>query len=110
MSVERRERIRTLNDQLRQTHVGGRILMSQGVMSMGPEGVVGAMLAIAKANDFNEDNDPYGEHDFGAVTVSGQRIFWKIDYYNQSLTSQAVDPSYAKDCVRVLTVMLAEEY
>ena len=29
-------RIRTLNDQLRQTHVGGRILMSRGVMAMGP--------------------------------------------------------------------------
>lgn len=110
MSVERRERIRTLNDQLRQTHVGGRILMSRGVMAMGPEGVVGVMLAIAKANDFNEDNDPYGEHDFGAATVSGHRVFWKIDYYDQSLSSQAVDPSDVEGCVRVLTVMLAEEY
>jgi len=110
MSVERRERIRTLNDRLRRTHVGGRILMTQGVMSMGPEGVVRTMLAIAKADDFNEDNDPYGEHDFGAVTVSGQRVFWKIDYYDQSLSSQAVDPTDAKECVRVLTIMLAEEY
>lgn len=110
MSVERRERIRTLNDQLRQRQVGGRILMTQGVMSMGPEGVVGVMLAIAKADDFNEDNDPYGEHDFGAVSVSGRRIFWKIDYYDPSLSSQAVDPSDANACVRVLTIMLAEEY
>ena len=84
--------------------------MTQGVMSMGPEGVVGVMLAVAKANDFNEANDPYGEHDFGAVTVSGQRVFWKIDYYDQSLSSQAVDPSDANECVRVLTIMLAEEY
>lgn len=44
MSVERRERISALNDQLRQRHVGGRILFTQGVMAMGPEGVVGAML------------------------------------------------------------------
>ena len=110
MSVERRERICMLNDQLRQTHVGGRILMTQGVMSMGPEGVVGVMLAIAKVTEFNEDNDPYGEHDFGAVSVSGRRIFWKIDYYDESLASHAVDPSDADKCVRVMTVMLAEEY
>lgn len=110
MSVERRERIRTLNDQLRQHHVGGRILFTQGVMSMGPEGVVGVMLAIARADDFNELNDPYGEHDFGVVSVSGQRVVWKIDYYDQSLASQAADPSDAKECLRVLTVMLAEEY
>ena len=110
MSVERRERIRTLNDQLRQTHVGGRILMTQGVMSMGPEGVVGAMLAIAKANDFNEDNDPYGEHDFGAVTVSGHRIFWKIDYYDRTLTAGSPDPADESVTTRVLTIMLASEY
>jgi hypothetical protein len=28
-----------------------------------------------------EDNDPHGEHDFGAFEHEGQRIFWKIDYY-----------------------------
>jgi hypothetical protein len=34
--------------------------------------------------DFTEDNDPYGEHDFGSFTVSGVKIFWKIDYYDES--------------------------
>ena len=110
MSAEKRERIRTLNDQLRRSHVGGRILLTQGVIAMGPENTVAVLLAIKLANDFNEANDPYGEHDFGSVVVSGQRIFWKIDYYDQGLQSHAVDPSDAKSCVRVLTIMLAEEY
>lgn len=110
MSVERRERIRALNDQLRQRHVGGRILISQGVMATGPEGVVGALLAISRANDFNEANDPYGEHDFGAVIVSGRRIFWKIDYYDHDLQSRAANPADPDRCVRVMMVMLAEEY
>lgn len=110
MSVERRERIRALNDQLRQRHVGGRILITQGVMATGPEGVVGTLLAISRANDFNEINDPYGERDFGAVLVFGQRIFWKIDYYDHTLQSHAANPADPDRCIRVMTVMLGEEY
>lgn len=110
MSAEKRERIRALNDQLRRRHLGGRIFITKGVMAAGPEGVAEVLRTIGLANEFNESNDPYGEHDFGAVTVSGQRIFWKIDYYDQLLKSHAVDPSDVNNCVRVLTVMLAEEY
>jgi hypothetical protein len=110
MSAEKRERIRALNDKLRRYHVGGRILITQGVMAMGPEDTVAVLLAIKLANDFNEANDPYGEHDFGSVVVSGRRIFWKIDYYDQSLKSHAADPADADACVRVLTIMLAKEY
>lgn len=110
MSAEKRERIRALNDQLRRNHVGGRILVTEGIMAMGPENTAAVLVAIKLANDFNEANDPYGEHDFGSVVVSGQRILWKIDYYDQSLKSHAVDPADANACVRVLTIMLAEEY
>lgn len=110
MSAEKRERIRALNDKLRRHHVGGRILVTQGVMAMGPQNTVAVLLAIKLANDFNEANDPYGEHDFGSVVVTGQRIFWKIDYYDHSLKSHAVDPTDEDACVRVLTIMLAEEY
>ena len=110
MSAEKRERIRMLNDQLRRHHIGGRIFITEGVMAAGPEGVAAVLQTISLANEFNESNDPYGEHDFGAVTVAGQRIFWKIDYYDQRIKSHAVDPSDANNCVRILTVMLAEEY
>lgn len=110
MSTERRERIRALNDRLRRDHVGGRILITEGVMAMGPNNTAAVLVAIKLANDFNEANDPYGEHDFGCVVVSGRRIFWKIDYYDQSLKSHAADPADAAACVRVLTIMLAEEY
>jgi hypothetical protein len=26
-----------------------------------------------------DDNDPHGEHDFGAFDHAGERIFWKIN-------------------------------
>lgn len=44
------------------------------------------------------------------LSIDGETVFWKIDYYDQSLTAAAVDPSSETGCVRVLTVMLAEEY
>jgi hypothetical protein len=58
--------------------------------------------------DFTEDNDPYGEHDFGSFTVSGVKIFWKIDYYDEALKGWC-DP-LSPDCHRVLTIMRADEY
>lgn len=110
MTVERRDRIRMLNDQLRRLHVGGRIFLTQGVVATGPDRVVSTLKAISQFDQFDDRNDPYGEHDFGAVTVEAARVFWKIDYYDQSLKSHAADPADPKGCVRVMTVMLAEEY
>lgn len=68
-------------------------------------------------NEFDADNDPYNEHDFGAFDVGGvdEKLFWKIDYYalingmpNFNFGSE--DPSKADQTARVLTIMLASEY
>jgi len=42
--------------------------------------------------NFNADNDPRGEHDFGSFRLAGQNFFWKIDYYEASWRSL---PRYA---------------
>lgn len=63
---------------------------------------------VRSFNEFDEDNDPYGEHDFGSFVLDGRKLFWKIDYYDQNKTGYC-DPLRI-DCQRVLTVMLAEEY
>ena len=70
--------------------------------------LIGLSRAVEGYNSFAEDNDPYGEHDFGSFTVAGNKVFWKIDYYTQDL-SRGCDP-LDPGCRRVLTIMLAEEY
>ncbi|HEY4275919.1 MAG TPA: DUF3768 domain-containing protein [Rhizomicrobium sp.] len=65
---------------------------------------------IAAFSDWTEDNDPFGEHDFGSITLFGEKLFWKIDYYHPDRDSHAPEPSSIETCRRVLTVLLAEEY
>jgi hypothetical protein len=66
--------------------------------------------AVAAFDTFTEDNDPYGERDFGAVELEGERYFWKIDYYDRTLRFGAEDPSDTSETMRVLTLMHASEY
>lgn len=70
--------------------------------------LTGLSRAVESFNRFTKDNDPYGEHDFGSLMFEEQKIFWKIDYYDQALKLWC-DP-LSPECRRVLTVMLAEEY
>jgi hypothetical protein len=68
------------NDQLRKTFLGGRVVMTRGVQDLGQEGIQKILAVVRNADHFDPDNDPYGEHDFGAVVVDGVKCFWKIDY------------------------------
>ena len=69
------ERIRELNDDFRRTFVGGAVMITAGVEAM-PAEQRRSLLAKVRAFDaFTEENDPHGEHDFGAVDESGVRYF-----------------------------------
>ena len=104
-------RIRALNDALRQGDLSlGTIVLTSGVQASGSEFVETALKAVASFSDFSPDNDPYGEHDFGAVEVDGEKLFFKIDYYDPTLTMHTSDPADPKVTRRVLTIMLASEY
>ncbi|GJD30579.1 hypothetical protein PMNALOAF_1826 [Methylobacterium adhaesivum] len=103
-------RVRTLNDALRRSFTGGPVMLTAGVAAL-PDNTRTAVLAAVRAFDhFDADDDPHGEHDFGAVTVGRQRCFWKIDCYDRSLTAASPDPADPTVTTRVLTITLAEEY
>ena len=103
-------RIRDLNDQLRRSLTGGMLVMTRGIIALGAKRQMAILSAIAAYGTFDPDNDPYGERDFGALTVEGTRIFFKIDYLDRALTGHSPDPADPTVTARVLTVMLAEEY
>ena len=100
--------IRRLNDALRTGESDdGIIVVTQGVQAGGEAFLHAAMAAMRSFSDFNADNDPHGEHDFGAFDVDGQRLFFKFDLYEDRSVKNA-DGSFGEK--RVLTIMLASEY
>jgi hypothetical protein len=109
-----RERIRELNDQVRtagpHSSEAVRWLLTPGVRGFGVCGTADAIRLVQAFAAFDTDNDPHGEHDFGSFDLLGERLFWKIDYYNRSLTGGSSDPGDENVTCRVLTIMLALEY
>ena len=112
MTTPKTEQIRTLNDQLRQNLGTGveTALITVGVAALGDEAVARIVKTIAVYDDFCHENDPHEEHDFGAFEANGHRVFFKIDYYDESLTYHSPDPADPSVTKRVITIMLAEEY
>jgi len=109
--VDTREwRIRTLNDAFRRNLTSGRVMITQGVADLGNERVAQVMQLVRTFDRFDPANDPHREHDFGAFELGRDRFFFKIDYYDLSLTCGSEDPSDPRETTRVLTVMLASEY
>jgi hypothetical protein len=102
--------IRRLNDQLRQSPQTGIAVVTPGVATLGQVAVQRIFRTIALYDNFCRENDPYGEHDFGAFDADGQRIFFKIDYYDKQLNMHSPDPADPSVTQRVITIMLAEEY
>lgn len=85
-----------------------------------------ALTLIARFSKFDDNNDPYGEHDFGAIfrlesgewtqdrpddeKAIAETVFWKIDYYEPTLAFGSEAPWDERRTKRVLTIMLSNEY
>lgn len=104
------QRIRALNDELRQHLIGGAAVMTPGIAALGQTAVERIVQTIATYDDFCHANDPHQEHDFGSFDADGKRIFFKIDYFDKSMQLHSPDPSDPDVTERIITIMLAEEY
>lgn len=98
--------IAMLNDHLRRTFQGGRVVLTQSAAQNANR----ICAAVRAFDDFNESNDPYGEHDCAAFEIDGERYLFKIDYYDKSLEYGSEDPANATKTTRILTIMRADEY
>jgi hypothetical protein len=109
-NTDKSVRIRELNDALRRSFTGGKVVMTDGVAAL-PERDLARLLANVRSFDeFNGDNDPHGEHDFGSVQLAGQTYFFKVDYYAPDMDGGSEDPADPTKTTRVLTIMRADEY
>ena len=108
--TDRVKKIADLNDAFRTSLAGGRVVVTSGVAALGHRTQVNVVRAVQAFNAFAPDNDPYGEHDFGFFKLAGREFFWKIDAYDPTLTRHSDDAADPSVTVRVLTIMLTEEY
>jgi hypothetical protein len=110
-------RIRALNDAWRtepwsmgSALADNSLVVTRGVADHGNDFIDRAITAVRAFSDFNQGNDPYGEHDFGNFEIDGHELCFKIDYYDRSLEWGSPDPADPAVTRRVLTILLAEEY
>jgi len=118
---EKKTEIRKGNDLLRTTFFSflGKVILTQGVATHHLRDEV--LSLVREFSQFDGSNDPYSEHDFGAVEVESQegrycekrarnfeKFFFKIDYYDPNLEYGA-DP-LTEPFKRVITIMKASEY
>ena len=89
--------------------------MTRGIRDLGLLATIDIAERVIAFDSFTADNDPHHEHDFGSFDYDGQRVFWKIDYYDRASFGTghdmgSEDPSDAAKTLRVMTIMLASEY
>lgn len=120
------ELIAQLNDQLRNSLdysegfvvKGGVVAWTVGVGDLvNDEAEAIAFLEAIKTTPIDEEDDPYGERDFGVIMFKDVKVFWKIDYYQKPVDGDfevhqcgANHPESAESTDRVLTIKLADEY
>ena len=118
-AAERAKTIAQHNDRFRNTWaadftISGQIVMTQAVAALCPAWMVRMMQAIQHFDDFTEDNDPYGDHSFGAVEITigddTKTIWFKIDLYDLNLEYGAEDPTDLDQTKRVMTILFPSDY
>ncbi len=108
--AEKAAKIALLNDQFRSTFTGGQVFMTQGINALDERTRAEIIAAVMEFDAFDEDNDPYGEHDYGTVQIGERHIVWKIDAYDLRLKYGSPDPSDPAVTTLVLTILLPSEW
>jgi hypothetical protein len=103
-------KIALLNDVLRRTFTGGKVVMTSGVDALPEDELAKVLDRVRTFDEFTNDNDPHGERDFGNFVVGGVTYFFKVDYYAPDMDGGSEDPADPKKTTRVLTIMRADEY
>ena len=102
--------IAALNDNFRKTFTGGQVLLTAGIATMSSEDKANIISLVQNFDNFTPDNNPYSENDFGTFDYKGEKILWKIDYYDLNNKYHSEDPSNPYITNRILTIMTVFEW
>ncbi len=103
-------KIALLNDKLRTTFSGGKVMLTAAVDALPVDVKASVLQKVRTFNEFDADNDPHHEHDFGSFKFDGETFFFKIDYYSPDMEGGSEDPADPTKTTRVLTIMFAADY
>jgi hypothetical protein len=103
-------KIALLNDALRTTFTGGQVVVTAAVDALPVDVKANVLQKVRTFKEFDLDNDPHREHDFGSFTIDGETFFFKTDYYSPDMQGGSEDPSDPRKTTRVLTIMFASDY
>lgn len=105
--LQRTRKVQELNDRLRKTGIGGKIILTRAIAAMEAPELTTLLQKVREFDAFTDGNDPWGEHDFGEIVIDGERYFWKIDAYDLNLEYGSPDPADEAVTCRVITIMTA---
>lgn len=88
----------------------GKIFCTASIMALPEEDINHIAEKVSLFDNFNEGNDPYGEHDFGSFIFNDDKVYWRIDYEDPSLEYQPKDKSEPNEPNRILTIMFSYEW
>lgn len=63
--------------------IQGRMHVTRSLMEAGDGFMAEAVNVTGAFDTFEPENDPEGWHDFGAVEIQGETVFWKIDLHEE---------------------------
>src|SRR3954464_2841946 len=78
-------RIRELNDVLRATFTGGRVVITAAVAALDEVTRAKGIKPARTFKNFTRHHDGWGEHDCFFYQNEGERYFAKIDYFPNSM-------------------------
>ena len=92
--------------------IQGHMHVTRSLMEAGDGFMAEAVKATGEFATFEPENDPEGWHDFGAVEIRGEAVFWKIDLYeaDSDFRCGAETPDNPATTMRVLTIMMARDW
>ena len=112
----RTERIAELNDRCRlgldpqAKHMLSRGCLAAFASGFTAEGIAAIAELLESTRVYEFEPGDGRERDFGSFDFRGQRICFKIDYYDLALEFGSEDPADPSITTRVMTVMLTSDH